>query len=57
MSGPSGMEKLFLRLEPDGRWRADLVLSGLPVEMSAPLLDNGFSARPGGIGLSASGRI
>lgn len=57
MSGPSGMEKLFLRLEPDGRWRADLVLSGLPVEMAAPLLDNGFSARPGGIGMSAQGRL
>lgn len=57
MSGPSGMEKLFLRLEPDGSWRADLVLSGLPVELAAPLLDSGFSARPGGIGLSASGRL
>ncbi len=57
MSGPSGMEKLFLRLEPDGRWRADLVLSGLPVEISSPLLDSGFSARPGGIGMSAEGRL
>ena len=57
MSGPSGMEKLFLRLEPDGRWRADLVLSGLPVEMTAPLLDIGFSARPGGIGISTNGRL
>lgn len=57
MSGPSGMEKLFVRLEPDGRWRADLVLSGLPVEVSGPLLDMGFSARPGGVGMSASGRL
>jgi general secretion pathway protein N len=57
MSGPSGMEKVFVRLEPDGRWRADLVLSGLPVEMSGPLLDMGFSARPGGIGMSASGKL
>ena len=57
MTGPSGMERLFLRLEPDGRWRADLVLAGLPVEISAPLLDAGFSARPGGIGISANGRL
>ncbi|HUQ13014.1 MAG TPA: hypothetical protein VM055_01915, partial [Novosphingobium sp.] len=57
MSGPSGMEKLFVRLEPDGRWRADLVLSGVPVEVSGPLLDMGFSAKPGGIGMSASGKL
>ena len=57
MTGPTGMERLFLRLEPDGRWRADLVLAGLPVEITAPLLDAGFSARPGGIGVSASGRL
>ena len=57
MTGPSGMERLFLRLEPDGRWRADLVLAGLPVEISGPLLDAGFSAKPGGIGISANGRL
>jgi general secretion pathway protein N len=57
MTGPSGLERVFLRLEPDGRWRADLVLTGLPVEISAPLLDLGFSARPGGIGLTATGRL
>lgn len=57
MTGPSGMERMFLRIEPDGRWRADLVLAGLPVEISAPLLDMGFSARPGGIGISANGRM
>ena len=57
MSGPSGLEKLLLRVQADGRWRADLVLSGLPVEVSGPLLDLGFSARPGGIGMSASGQL
>ncbi|MET0180327.1 MAG: type II secretion system protein N [Novosphingobium sp.] len=57
MTGPTGMEKLFLRLQGDGRWRADLVLRGLPVEVSAPLLDLGFAARPGGIGMSASGSL
>ena len=51
------MERLFLRLEPDGRWRADLVLAGLPVEVTAPLLEMGFSGRPGGIGIAASGRL
>lgn len=57
MTGPSGFERVFLRLEPDGRWRADLVLAGLPVEVTTPLLNLGFSARPGGIGLSARGRL
>lgn len=57
MKGPTGLENLFLRLEPDGRWRADLVLGGLPVEVTAPLLEAGFTARPGGIGISASGDL
>ncbi|WP_068073779.1 type II secretion system protein N [Novosphingobium lentum] len=57
MTGPSGMERLFLRIEGDGRYTAELVLSGLPVEVSTPLLDMGFSARPGGIGLKASGTL
>ena len=57
MTGPSGMERLFLRLDPDGRWKAELVLAGLPVEITAPLLDMGFSGRPGGIGIEATGRL
>lgn len=57
MKGPTGLETLFLRLEPNGRWRADLVLGGLPAEVTAPLLEAGFSARPGGIGISASGKL
>lgn len=57
MSGPSGMERLFLRLQADGRWHVDLVLAGLPVEIAGPLLDLGFSARPRGIGISARGRL
>ncbi|MET0250805.1 MAG: type II secretion system protein N [Novosphingobium sp.] len=57
MTGPTGMERLFLRIEPDGRWRAELVLAGLPAEVAAPLLEMGFAARPGGIGVTASGRM
>lgn len=57
MVGPSGTEKLNLTLEPDNTWHADLVLTGLPVEVSAPLLDMGFTGRPGGIGLAASGSL
>ena len=57
MTGPTGLERLFLRLEPDGHWRADLVLAGLPAEVAAPLLESGFAARPGGIGISANGRL
>jgi general secretion pathway protein N len=57
MTGPSGMERLFLRLEADGRWRADLVLAGLPVEISVPLIAAGFTAKPGGIGITATGRL
>ena len=57
MKGPTGLENLFLRLEPDGRWRADLVLGGLPIEITAPLLEAGFTSRPGGIGISADGKL
>ena len=57
MTGPTGLEHLFLRLEPDGRWRADLVLGGLPAEITAPLLEAGFAGRPGGIGISATGKL
>ena len=55
MRGPSGMERLDLSVEPDGKWRADLSLTGLPDEVSAPLLDMGFVSRPYGIGLIATG--
>ena len=57
MKGPTGLENLFIRLEPDGRWRADLMLGGLPVEVTAPLLEAGFTARAGGIGISAGGKL
>jgi general secretion pathway protein N len=57
MTGPTGLERLFLRLEPDGRWRADLVLAGLPAEVATPLLEAGFTSRPGGIGISATGQL
>ncbi|WP_164844063.1 type II secretion system protein N [Croceicoccus ponticola] len=57
MQGPSGTERLNMKLDPDGKWHADLVLTGLPVEVSAPLLDMGFTGRPEGIGVSASGSL
>lgn len=57
MTGPSGMERLFLRLEPSGKWRADLVLAGLPVEVTTALLETGFSSRPGGIGITSEGSL
>ncbi len=57
MVGPSGMERLLLRVTGDGRWTAELLLSNLPADVSAPLLQAGFKGRPGGIGMSASGRL
>lgn len=58
MKGPSGMEHLLLKVQGDGKWTADLVLTGLPAEVSGPLLDMGFSARPGGgLGLRSSGAL
>lgn len=57
MQGPGGMEKLLLRIRDGGQWEADLSLSGLPVEVSGPLLEAGFSARPGGVGLRTSGKF
>jgi general secretion pathway protein N len=55
MRSAGGMEHLTLRMDAAGRWQADLALSGLPPEVSAPLLQSGFSARPGGIGIGTSG--
>ena len=48
---------MALRIEGSGHWTADLVLTGLPVEVSGPLLDMGFSARTGGIGIRTSGTL
>lgn len=57
MQGPSGLERMGLRIEANGNWTADFLLTGLPVEVSGPLLDAGFSARAGGIGIRASGTL
>lgn len=57
MQGPTGTEHLHLTLEADSIWHADLVLSDLPVEVTAPLLDMGFTSRPNGIGLAANGTL
>lgn len=57
MQGPGGMERLTMRIAGDGRWQADLVLTGLPPEATAPLLQGGFTARPGGIGIGTSGQF
>lgn len=55
MAGPTGMERLTLRITPGGKWTADLVLKGLPVEAAAPLLQQGFAARDGGVAIRAAG--
>ncbi|NLR72419.1 type II secretion system protein N [Novosphingobium sp. ERN07] len=55
MRGPQGMERLALRMTRDGRWQADLTLSGLPQEAADALRAGGFDARPGGIGIGTSG--
>jgi general secretion pathway protein N len=57
MQGPGGMERLTLRIAGEGAWKADLILSGLPPEVSGPLLQGGFTARPGGVGLRTSGKF
>lgn len=57
MQGPGGMERLTMRIAGDGRWQADLVLTGLPPEVSGPLMQGGFTARPGGIGIGTSGQF
>ena len=55
LKSASGLEKLLVTIDGGGRWSGDLTVSGLPPELTAPLLDHGFAARPGGIGLSARG--
>lgn len=57
LRGPGGMERLDLRLTGDGRWRADLVLSGLSSEAAAPLRAAGLAARPDGLVLRTGGRF
>ncbi len=57
MQGPGGMERLTMRIAGSGRWQADLVLTGLPPEVSGPLIQGGFTARPGGIGIGTSGQF
>ncbi|HQS69911.1 MULTISPECIES: type II secretion system protein N [unclassified Novosphingobium] len=55
MRGAQGMEQLTLRLTGDGRWQADLTLSGLSQETADALRAGGFDTRPGGIGIATSG--
>ncbi len=55
LKSASGLETLLVTLDGGGRWNADLVIHGLPPELTAPLLDHGFAVRPGGIGLVAKG--
>ena len=55
MRGPQGMERLNLKLGGDGRWQADLTLTGLPQETADALKSSGFDARPGGVGIGTGG--
>lgn len=57
MQGPGGMERLTLRIAGSGRWQADLVLTGLPPEVSGPLMQGGFTVRAGGVGIGTSGQF
>ncbi|AKM10659.1 type II secretion system protein N [Croceicoccus naphthovorans] len=57
MVGPTGTEKLNLTLRPDSTWQADLMLAGLPVEVAGPLIEMGFTEKPGGLGFSARGTL
>jgi general secretion pathway protein N len=57
MRGPQGMERLTLRLNGDGRWQADLTLTGLPRETADALKSSGFDTRPGGVGIGTGGTL
>lgn len=57
LRGPGGVERLDLRVQGDGRWRADLVLAGLSPEAAAPLRAAGFAARPDGLGIRTGGQF
>ncbi len=57
MTGPSGAERIDLRITPGGRWDAAMSLVGLPPEMAAPLVEMGFQQRRNGVGLTASGTL
>lgn len=57
MTGTGGNERVDFTLAPDGEWRADLTLADIPLELSAPLLDMGFTARGSGVALAAGGKL
>lgn len=57
LKGPSGLERLTMRIGSSGTWTADLVIGGLPPELTAPLLDHGFRTVPGGVGLTVRGSL
>lgn len=57
MADGGGMAHLLLKIAGNGNWAADLSLAGLPVEISGPLVDQGFSAWPGGIGFRTGGTL
>ncbi len=62
MTGPTGMERLLLRIEGDGRWRGDLLIRGLPAELAGPLRATGLLGAAGGLAngdvrLQANGRF
>lgn len=57
LAGPTGMEKLLLRVKSNGAWTADLTLSGLPPEVATPLLAQGFTGRGDGLTLRATGKF
>lgn len=47
LRGAGGMERLDLRILPDGRWQGDLAVAGISGEVQAQLAKSGFAARPG----------
>lgn len=57
MRGPQGMERMTLKLTGDGRWQADLTLTGLPPETADALKSSGFDPRPGGVGIRTGGTL
>ncbi|MFN3468302.1 MAG: type II secretion system protein N [Novosphingobium sp.] len=57
MRSAEDTERLTLQVMADGRWQAELVLNGLPQETRELLLQSGFEARPGGIGIGTGGKL
>ena len=55
--GQSGLERLYLRINGDGRWRADLSVRSADAATAAKLIAAGFTTGPRGLSIRMRGTL